>query len=117
MAEHGLPSDSRLTAKSKEQQLESKLRMILDFAPPGERPDALAELFGDACTAVGAGHSHAITIRVELARACGKAGRWTEAEEHWLAITEWAAATLPTQDRSAADFRKQLHKVQRRRRF
>lgn len=117
MAEHGLPSDGRLTARTKEQQLESKLRMILAFAPPGERPDALAELFGDACTAVGADHSHTITIRVELARACGKAGRWTEAEEHWLAITEWAAVTLPTQDRSAADFRKQLHKVQRRRRF
>ncbi|MCP3803209.1 hypothetical protein NLX83_28420 [Allokutzneria sp. A3M-2-11 16] len=117
MAEAGLPPGDPRAAEAKGRQVWSNLGAITDFAPWDRQLAELAELHDRARTELGADDPVTVYVRAKLAVACGRASRWAEAEEHLLAVTEWAAEHLPPGDREAARYRKLLSRARRRRRF
>ncbi|PWW63548.1 hypothetical protein DFQ13_104540 [Actinokineospora spheciospongiae] len=116
MAEAGLPEGDPRVERLRGIQLEARTNVVCAFAPAPERLVSLTRLHREACARLRPGHPTTMTIRVELAKACGRAGRWAQAEEHWVAITEWADGALepgPVMD----GFHDQLRKARGHRRF
>jgi hypothetical protein len=116
MAEAGLPAADPRIERLRGIQLEAQTNMINSFTSAPERLVSLTNLHQEACAKLPPGHPTTMTIRMELAKACGRAGRWAEAEEHWVAITEWADRTLKP-DPMVDGFHEQLRKARSHRRF